>query len=208
MAGLLYIGYLFYSAPKKPLWMILLLTLSAMTIGIVGYSFDNGFKGRIDNASKIFAGDYDSVNQATSLRLPIWEAAVKMALDNPINGVGIRGFRDQYTNYAVESDPFKNAVKTHPHLFILEIFVESGVIGVLGLFLMFALLCRLTRNNLRQWTPLQAGSAITIAITFFPLNAHTSIYGSFYSQIAWFATAVACSLLFEAEHLETEDTST
>jgi len=64
------------------------------------------------------------------------------------------------------------------------------------------LLVRLAWKNRHQWTPLQAGSAITIAVTFFPFNTHVSLYGSFYSQIAWLATAIACAWLFERQSSE------
>jgi O-antigen ligase len=165
----------------------------------VGYTFDQGIKGRIDSASKIFAGDYDSVNQATSQRLPIWEVAVRMGLDNPINGVGVGGFRYQYKAYATPTDQFKSTGANHPHLFLLELFAGTGGIGVMGLLMIMVLLIRQAWNNVRLWAPLQAGSAITIAITFFPLNSHMSLYGSFYSQIAWLATAIACAWLFEPD---------
>jgi O-antigen ligase len=202
LAGGLYSGYVFFRAPNKPILMFVLLIVGAITVGTTGYLIDSGFKDRIDSASKLFAGDYESVNQATSLRLPIWEVAAKMALDNPLNGVGVRGFRYQYKAYAGPNDPFKDTGAMHPHFFLLEVFVEAGVIGFLGLLAITVLLVRLAWKNRHQWTPLQAGSAITIAVTFFPFNTHVSLYGSFYSQIAWLATAIACAWLFERQSSE------
>ncbi len=202
LAGVLYSGYIFFSAAKKPILMFVLLTVGAIAVGTTGYVIDSGFKDRIDSASKLFAGDYESVNQATSLRLPIWEVAAKMALDNPLNGVGVRGFRYQYKAYAGPNDPFKETGAMHPHIFLLEAFVEAGGIGFLGLLTITVLLVRLAWKNRHQWTPLQAGSAITIAVTFFPFNTHVSLYGSFYSQIAWLATAIACAWLFELQSSE------
>lgn len=196
LSGLLYSGFIFIRSPKKPILIFVLLISGTLAIGMAGYKFDKGLKGRIDSASKLFSGDYNSMNKATSLRLPIWEVAGKMAMDNPINGVGVKGFRDQYRNYAKADDPFKEIGASHPHLFILEILVETGLIGVAGLLIVVALLYRLSRNNLHRWSRLQAGAVITLAITFFPFNAHTSLYGSTYSQVAWLVTAIACAWLF------------
>lgn len=200
--GLLYSAFIFIRSPKNPILMFVLLISGTLAIGMAGYKFDKGIKGRVDSASKLFSGDYDSMNKATSLRLPIWEVATKIAIDNPINGVGVKGFHDKYRGYAKADDPFKEIGASHPHLFILEVLVETGLIGVAGLLIVATLLYRLSRNNLYRWSRLQAGAAISLVITFFPLNAHTSLYGSLYSQIAWLITAIACAWLFETKQQE------
>ncbi|MCE9550556.1 MAG: O-antigen ligase family protein [Betaproteobacteria bacterium] len=102
---------------------------------------------RIERTAGLFSGNYEKANTATSLRLPIWEVSIKVAKDHLINGIGPRGFRYIYPDYVPKDDYWmrmQNVDKstgktvltqtgpTHPHQLLLEILVETGIIGVFG----------------------------------------------------------------------------
>ncbi len=136
--------------------------------------------------------DYDTLNRATGIRLPIWATAWRMGSDNWVNGVGPRGFRYAYPDYAAEDDPWaqplpnaSGAKASHAHQLILELLSETGVMGLAGYVVMLLLL-------LRAW--LDAGPAArsravpyaaALAGVLFPVNTHSAWYSSWSSSLLW-----------------------
>jgi O-antigen ligase len=167
--------------------------LAAITV--VGLMQSPAWRGKLETTAGLVSGNYAKANAATSLRLPIWGVAVRMTEDHWINGVGPRGFRYLYEQYAEKDDPIlvngKNTRATHPHQFVLEIAAETGVIGLLGYLLALgywirrgAIACRTRIVQALPWI-----SAVFIAIM--PLNAHMAFYASFWSCITWWLLAVS-----------------
>jgi len=73
-------------------------------------------------------GEYETINASLSNRLPHWEAAIQMYRENPINGIGVKSYKDSYARYS-------NGDKTprsQPHLFVLEVAAGTGSIGLIG----------------------------------------------------------------------------
>jgi O-antigen ligase len=134
----------------------------------------------------LFSGDYDTIDKATALRLPIWKTAYTAFKDNKINGIGPRGFRYVYQDYAVPGGFW--ITQTHPHLLILEIMVETGVCGLLGYFILIYLLINgvFHRNKLKNELPF----LIPVLVALFPFNAHMAFYGSIWSSMIWWLMAV------------------
>jgi O-antigen ligase len=134
----------------------------------------------------LFSNDYETIDKATAKRLPIWETAYTTFKANPINGIGPRGFRYVYQDYA-SSDNFWES-QTHPHLLTLEIIVETGVLGLLSyLFLIYFLINdALHRKKLKNEFPF----LIPVLVALFPFNAHMAFYGSIWSSMIWWLMAV------------------
>jgi len=134
----------------------------------------------------LFSNNYDSIDVATARRLPIWETAYTVFKANPINGIGPRGFRHVYQDYASLDNFWVN--QTHPHLLILEIMAETGVIGLLGYFILFYLLIKgaLNRKKLKNEFPF----LLPVLVAIFPFNAHMAFYGSIWSSMIWWLIAV------------------
>ena len=82
----------------------------------------------------------DSIDSLSSHRLPLWEVAYKMAKDHWVNGIGPRGFRYGYNIYKPDEGKYKFLYEdgsTHPHFALLEVFLETGIIGFFSLFFLF-----------------------------------------------------------------------
>tara|TARA_R110002095_G_scaffold12971_2_gene17177 strand:- start:1022 stop:2284 length:1263 start_codon:yes stop_codon:yes gene_type:complete len=194
----LFFSFLLLQDLKKHMRFVLLVFALSTAVACVCYDKNESFNQRVDNTAMIFKGDYDSINRATSSRLPIWQAAWQAAINNPVNGVGSRNFRHVFHDYKLDESAFAGRTVTHPHLFILETFAETGLLGLVGLLFMPIMLLRFF---IRQQKPIslvpydQAVAAITIMVAFFPFNSHVSLYGSIYSQLAWLMTALSCSFL-------------
>lgn len=153
---------------------------------------------RLQSTIGLASGDYQLTNEATSLRLPIWKAGLAMFRDHWINGIGPRGFRYEYPNYAMKDDIFlaNNAKEgpTHPHQIVLEIGVESGALGLAGFAVLWWWLLRAMRRQAHSPTSLQLPWLIALCTALFPLNAGHALFGSFLSGIVfWLAACMAAA---------------
>ena len=131
--------------------------------------------------------DYASLNRATSERLPIWVTASRMLMDNPINGVGPRGFRFAYADYASEDDFWIQFLRVmHAHQIVLDIGSETGAIGLLGYAIMLGVLW----HRWRDASPAARSRALPYAVSLigmlFPINTHEPWYSSWSALILWF----------------------
>jgi len=150
---------------------------------------------RIELTREILKGDYESADRALTRRLPIWSIALSIARDHWLTGVGPRGYRYVYAEYADDTTPWVRSDGTgaaHPHLTCLEVAVETGIVGVIGyvLFLiMFLSFCmqRATRSAV-PWI-------ICAALAFLPFNTYKAFYSTEWSHISWLLLLVAIALL-------------
>ena len=186
---------------KRRQMMIMVFALFLAAGAIVSTS---QFQSRMETVIIGFQGDYESINEASSLRLPIWEIAVNMFSDHWINGVGVRSFRYIYPEYARDDDPFvdkslakeKRTGAYHTHQIVLEFMAETGVIGVLGylagLWMLFVKWRPLAR---RQDSTLARGYLLSLMGLLFPFNSHLSFYSSDFAQVFWLVAALCVSAL-------------
>ena len=139
----------------------------------------------------LFSGDYKTMDIAVSGRLPLWQTAVTAFKLNPLNGIGPRGYRYVYQDYSSAEDYWLN--QTHPHLHILEIMAETGLIGLGGYFLFLYLLLRgfMRRKNQAAEFPY----LLPVLVALFPLNAHLAFYGSIWASVSWWLIAFYCACL-------------
>ena len=144
----------------------------------------------------LFSNDYKTIDTATASRLPLWETALTIFKQNPINGIGPRGYRHVYTKYSDPDDYWHKLTQTHPHLLLLEIMAETGLLGLIGYILIFYPLIILAKLN-----PLKIELLpflIPVFVSLFPFNAHMAFYGSIWSSVTW----LLISLYFaKAKHI-------
>lgn len=171
------------------------------------YQYSEGFRQRVNQTMLVFEGNEQAVNEALSARLPVWSTALNMIADNPLTGVGPRGFRYAYPQVAAEDDPFlvpgEGIGAFHSHHLWIEVAAETGALGILGLlgFHIVALRLWFEADRSRRYTMLPAAVCLLAAI--FPLNSHLAIYSSFWSQVIWWMVALYCGA--RARALSRED---
>ena len=150
------------------------------------------FDARVQRSTAALSFDRAGLDHALSGRLPIWEAAVAMGADHPLNGVGVRGFRDAYPDYAGADDHWVSQGDSalHAHQLLLELWAETGAIGLLC-WALAALLA------VRQWRRLptsrrQQALAPTqaLVVMLFPLNTHLAFYSSFWGLLLFWLLAL------------------
>ncbi len=109
-----------------------------------------GLDARIEQAAGIFSADLEVMDAATARRLSIWGPALRMLRSHWLNGIGTRGFRYEFLNVAgAENFWMRRSPRgvTHPHQLLLEVAVETGTFGIIGLTLFFALGWRWLRDD-------------------------------------------------------------
>lgn len=187
-----YLPLVFISLSSRARYIIAgALCVAVVLAGTVFYKSPD-INRRIVLLTGILGSEYQA-ERATSMRTPIWDTARNMFQDNWLNGVGPRGFRYAYRDYAEDDNYFVRQGQdgqTHPHLVFLEIAVETGVIGLVGFILFYLTLLRYWWQG-RYSTTSGAWTAALLAATF-PLNAHLAFYGSYWSGFLWLL--VACTL--------------
>ena len=170
---------------------------------IIGYTTSDTIKGRITPVMDVFQTQQkdtvnlrNKINTALSERVTIWETSFNMMKENYINGIGSRGFRYVYREYANPGDFFAShpiMLATHPHQYVIEILVEAGVIGLLGLILFFMKGSQIMVEAWRDRNMYIYAPAICVLACLFPINTHLSIYSSFWGQIVWLFIALFCA---------------
>jgi O-antigen ligase len=182
-----------------------LLLLAAMTaVMVTGYAVSDRFAARVDRTAGLVAGRADQVDSALAYRLPIWRTALAMAMDNPVNGVGVRGFRRAYPLYAAPDDPWVGFAGDpeegafHAHQLLLEVVSETGFAGLalwlLGLWLALRAWTRSHRAVRLDAFPV----ALALVVMLFPLNTHLAFYSSFWGLLLWWLLALYAASLRRA----------
>ena len=179
----------------------LLLTMAiGLAIGsALAFSFSSQFESRITRSLEVFSGDRAGLDQALSGRLSIWSAATGMIADHPVNGVGIRGFRDAYPQYASSDDFWLSHGQQgalHAHQIALEILSETGSIGLLLWLMGFALAWRAWRWSLPPARRRAAVPGLALAVTVFPLNTSLAFYSTFWGGVFLLLLALFAGSLF------------
>jgi len=67
---------------------------------------------------------------AESSRVLIWRSSIKMLKDHPIFGVGLDQFLYQYGRRYVSPDGWLERYTSHPHNFVLDVWLSLGIAGL------------------------------------------------------------------------------
>ena len=194
----MYLFYLYRSAAFKTVFIIA--SVVALILGLLITQYQPLNK-RVDKTMELFSGDYEDINKATAMRLSIWETGIKIYAAHKINGIGPRGFRHAYADYADADNFFINngyAGQTHPHLTLLEILVETGSLGLLGYLIFWLYLLRLSFQLVRENKAHHLPWLMCIMIATLPYNAGSAFYGSYWSSVTWWIILVSACFVFSS----------
>src|SRR5207342_2332289 len=103
--------------------LLLLMVSGALVGSVLAFNFSSQFESRIERSRAVLSGDARGVDEALSGRWSIWRAAGGMIAAHPVNGVGVRGFRDAYATYAGPDDFWLSTGQQgalHAHQIVLE----------------------------------------------------------------------------------------
>jgi len=154
---------------------------------------------RIERTTQALAADEAGLDDALSGRGRIWGAALCMAREHPVNGVGARNFRDAFA--ACDPEPeevpaWGSGPAFHAHQIVLEILSETGVLGLLLWLAGAALAWRAWRYADDGARERARPAMLALAVTVFPFNTHLAFYSTFWGGLTLLLVALfAGSLL-------------
>ena len=163
MLGLFVMGFFaIMLIPKKPTYVALTLAAALLTGRMMGPQVVARFE-------TVFAEEDVRDNSAQS-RVDMWRACYQIARENPVLGIGPRGFTRVASSYGF-------TVGKEAHSTWLQMMAETGFVGV-GMLIVFYLLAmvRMLPIAWRRWTPETRDQGafafgIVIALTGFMVSA-------------------------------------
>jgi O-antigen ligase len=178
---------------RRGVRLLPLVLIAAVVVGAV--LLNPSLRAQFGTVAGLLSGDAAQFDRASSYRLTLWRTGVAMFEDNWLNGVGPRGYRQAYRDYAAADDFWlarQGSGQTHTHLLVLEVAAETGIIGLLGLAAFYGVLIghirRLRKDPGAVWL-------LCAAVAWLPVNAHLAFYGSFWSTLVWMLLSVGCGAL-------------
>lgn len=87
------------------------------------------------------------VRSSLASRVMIWNASYRMILDRPIVGIGLRNFEREYLSLQGEFPPYLEWAVPHPHNVILAVWLQTGLIGLMGFLLLLMAVARIVRKT-------------------------------------------------------------
>ena len=177
-----------------------LLGLGGVLVFALSMAFSDKLQDRVERTGAALDGGSEGLDFALSGRLSIWRTAIDMAVANPINGVGVRGFRDAYVTYAAKDDPWlvdaDHGAGFHAHQLVLEVASETGMLGLLLWLGGAALAWRAWRFASPEARERARAPAVALLVTVFPFNTHLAFYSTFWGGLTLLLAALyAGSLL-------------
>ncbi len=186
------------------LWCAGALCLAAIAVG-VAWRDSGAFDVRMQRTLMALRGTEHGLNVASSGRLSIWGTALRMSAAHPLTGVGVRGFRYAYPDYAQPGDrfvdPHTDEGAFHAHQIVLEVLSETGIVGLLLWLIASCLAIRAWMRAPPDARERAFQPALALAVMTFPLNTHLAFYSAWWGLLFWWLLALYCaSLGAESEH--------
>ena len=130
---------------------------------------------------------------------PLYLTSIDLFIDDPLVGKGIKSFRNNCINKVFLPN---RVCESHPHNFTLEILNDTGILGLLLIFLtVVKLLINLykdylsgeKRNNLlSNW--IYIAFILAVIINFFPLRSSGSFFSTFNSAYTFLIIGISMGL--------------
>ena len=153
---------------------------------------------RVANTAVVLEGGYEAWDKASSRRLTLWSTALGMVEDNYLNGIGVRGFRYAYPEYAPDGDLFVSGDTGayHAHQIVVEVLADTGVVGLIGYIATLVIFVWLMRESIKRKTYISFGFSASVVGVLMPINTHLSLYSSYWAQACWLLFALTVLTVF------------
>ena len=127
-----------------------------------------------------------------------WRGGIQQGLLTPIKGIGPSGTRDSCKELDSQLPkwlPGKNYCGNHPHNFYIQLFAETGVVGlVIGCIMFGSILITCIKARQENFNCPMAATAFVVPLgLFFPIQQFGSFYGQWGNLFTWFAIAFSIS---------------
>jgi O-antigen ligase len=185
--------------PRRFAAAVAAFALGIAALGALAWHDSSRFGARIERSLRALQGTEAALDDASAGRLSIWRTALAMGAAHPVTGVGVRGFRYAYPDYAARGDRFVDPASdtgaSHAHQIVLEVLSETGIAGLL----LWTAGCAFA---LRAWKRADAPArerarapALALVAMCFPINTHLAFYSAWWGLLFWWLLALYCGAL-------------
>ncbi|AHX15688.1 polymerase [Dyella jiangningensis] len=172
--------------------------------GGVAWKTSERFHQRMDRTLQAIHGTGASLDWATSGRLDIWRTSIAMFEGHPINGVGVRAYRNAYPTYAPPNDHFVVSDEAcgvgegacHAHQWVLEVLTETGTLGLLCWLAAIAMAAMAWRRVGPVAREAAFPVTLALAVMLFPLNTHLAFYSAWWGLLFAWLLGLWCAALY------------
>ncbi|WP_199099050.1 O-antigen ligase family protein [Dyella sp. ASV21] len=212
--ALVALGFAWHVA-RSPLRFLGAAALGAVLLvaaGGVAWKTSERFQMRMERTLEALQGSAQSLDSATSGRLDIWRTSVAMFEGHPINGVGVRAYRNAYPSYAPANDHFVVSGEAcgvgegacHAHQWVLEVLTETGTLGLLCWLSAIVLAVRAWRRAGAAARARAFPATLALGVMLFPLNTHLAFYSAWWGLLFAWLLGLWCAALhvYPAAHGE------
>ncbi len=204
--GLVGLGYAWHVARSPGRFLAVASAGLALLLvaGGVAWKTSDRFQQRMDRTLQAVHGTGASLDWATSGRLDIWRTSIAMFEGHPINGVGVRAYRNAYPAFAPPNDHFVVTDEAcgvgegacHAHQWVLEVLTETGTLGMLCWLAAIVLSVRAWRGVGPAARARAFPVTLALAVMLFPLNTHLAFYSAWWGLLFAWLLGLWCAALY------------
>ena len=179
----------------KPKYVLLLIIISIKLLAVSVIFLTNLELGT--RFTKTFYNSLPMVSENTG-HFGTWRSGIQQGLETPVIGIGPSGTRKTCQFLPPQSPtwlPGKNLCANHPHNFYVQLFAETGVIGLIfGIGMILSIIITCYKERKENFNCPMLGTAFVIPFgIFFPIQQFGSFFGQWGNLFIWFAIAFALS---------------
>jgi O-antigen ligase len=138
----------------------------------------------------------------SSIRIFVWQSALRMIADHPIRGIGLDNFLTYYENGYRFPEAWEEPSLSHPHNLVLDFWLSLGLAGPLLLGCLIARLVELIRKRWERADKVEHGLYAGVVGAMADTVFHGLVDNSFFlpdlAVLFWLMFAIVCVV-------ETED---
>ena len=178
----------------------------AIALGVLSVTVPQ-VRERVERTAQLAEAGEGGVEAALSGRARIWGAALCMAGEHPVNGIGARGFREAFAHCDPEHGELAawgEGPALHAHQIVLEVLAETGIFGLMCWLAGVALAWRAWNFAEPEARRRARPAMLALAVTVFPFNTHLAFYSTFWGGLTLMLAALFAGSLLARDAAATQ----
>ena len=152
----------------------------------------------VENYNKIQDGYNIAKNISIGSYWGAWRGGIQQGLEKPFLGIGPSGTRNTCASLPKNSPswlPGENYCGNHPHNFYVQLFAETGTIGLsLGILMFFFIIkSSYLARKINKNCPMTSIAFVIPFALFFPIQQFGSFFGQWGNLFIWFSIGFSLS---------------
>lgn len=189
--------YLQYIKPaKRPILPVIIVPTFFAAIVCATIFVSPIVQQQVNRTELVFAGNGQQVDTMARDYADLWQAASEISQQHLVNGVGVDNFLAAFMPYLAPNAPVPTHIDvTHPHQVLLDVVVSTGVLGLLGMLLLYAAVWRLWCSATPEQQKTALPMLMPLLVLWWPLNIHHSFYSAPLAALTLFFLAFSIAAL-------------